>query len=85
MTHLYSAAPEAGKKIPVRNGQYIYQQENVPFSFGAWNENIEGMYRRIKLIDSLGGPLRNAFIVMDVDGTFTKSDTRLVISLPIII
>lgn len=50
-------------------------KENVPFSFGAWNENIEGMYRRIKLIDSLGGPLRNAFIVMDVDGTFTKSDT----------
>lgn len=50
-------------------------KDNVPFSFGAWNENIEGMYRRIKLIDSLKGPLKNAFIIIDVERTFVKSDT----------
>ncbi|MDB4903848.1 MAG: hypothetical protein JWQ63_3129 [Mucilaginibacter sp.] len=50
-------------------------KDNVPFSFGAWNESIEGIYRRIKLIDSLKGPLKNAFIIIDVDRTFAKSDT----------
>ncbi|MDB5132914.1 MAG: hypothetical protein JWR02_2663 [Mucilaginibacter sp.] len=50
-------------------------KDNVPFSFGAWNENIEGMYRRLRLIDSLKSPIRNAFILIDVDHTFTKSDT----------
>jgi hypothetical protein len=50
-------------------------KDNVPFSFGAWNENIEGIYRRLRLIDSLGSPIKNAFILIDVDRTFTKSDT----------
>jgi hypothetical protein len=50
-------------------------KDNVPFSFGAWNESIEGIYRRIKLIDSLKGLLKNAFIIIDVDRTFAKSDT----------
>ncbi len=42
----------------------------VPFSFGAWNDPIEGIYKRIRLIDSLGGPIKNAFIIIDVDRTF---------------
>jgi hypothetical protein len=50
-------------------------KDNVPFSFGAWNESIEGIYRRLRLIDSLKSPIRNAFILIDADLTFTKSDT----------
>jgi len=50
-------------------------KNNVPYSFGAWNESIEAMYRRIKLIDSLKKPIKNAFILVDVDRTFAKSDT----------
>jgi hypothetical protein len=50
-------------------------KNSVPFSFGAWNESIEGIYRRIKLIDSLKSPINNAFILLDVDHAFAKSDT----------
>lgn len=50
-------------------------KENVPFSFGAWNESIEGVYRRLNLIDSLKCPVKNAFIVIDIDRMFSKSDT----------
>jgi hypothetical protein len=50
-------------------------KNNVPFSFGAWTESIEGVYRRIKLIDSLKSPIRNVLIIIDVDRTFAKSDT----------
>ncbi|MBS1533002.1 MAG: hypothetical protein JSU01_22065 [Bacteroidetes bacterium] len=41
-----------------------------PFSFSAWNESVEGIYRRVKLIDSLKKPIHNAFIVIDLDRAF---------------
>ena len=49
-------------------------KNNVPFSFGAWNESAEGIYRRLRLIDSLHQPIRNAFILFDVDRTFEPGD-----------
>lgn len=43
------------------------------FSFGAWNENVENIYKRLKLIDSLQVPIRNVFILIDVDKAFKYS------------
>jgi hypothetical protein len=45
-------------------------KNSVPYSFGAWNDPLEGMYKRIRLIDSLNSPLKNAFMIIDVDRTF---------------
>lgn len=41
-----------------------------PFSFEAWNENVDCIYRRLKLLDSLNMPIRNALLVLDVDRAF---------------
>jgi len=43
---------------------------SASFSFGAWNDPIEGIYKRVRLIDSLGSSIKNAFIIIDVDRTF---------------
>jgi len=46
---------------------------SVPFSFGAWNETIDGIYKKILLIDAKGNKIKNVIIVMDVDQTFIKN------------
>jgi len=52
----------------------VYLPKNSqPFSFGAWNENVENIYKRLRLIDSLHTPIENAFILLDVDKTFKYS------------
>jgi hypothetical protein len=45
-------------------------KNSQPFSFGAWNESVKGMYRRLKLIDSLNHKINNTFIVIDLDRSF---------------
>ena len=49
----------------------------LPFSFGAWNESITGIARRIRLIDSLGGKIKNALLIIDSDHTFQSKDFHL--------
>ena len=44
-----------------------------PYSFGSFNEPMLGIYRKIALIDSLNGKMKNAFIIIDLDRTFLKS------------
>ena len=41
-----------------------------PFSYGAWNESILGIWRKIKLIDSLHDPVKNVLLIFDTDDTF---------------
>jgi len=47
--------------------------QNVPFSYGSWNESLEGIYRKIRVLDSLQVPIRNALIFIDVTLTFEKN------------
>jgi hypothetical protein len=35
------------------------------YSYGSWNEEILGIYKKLYLIDSLGADIRNAFFVFD--------------------
>lgn len=49
--------------------KYLHSSD-VPFSFGAWNESILGIYKRLKLIDSIRKPINNVFIVIDIDKAF---------------
>jgi hypothetical protein len=46
----------------------------IPYSFGAWEESIYAIYKKLALIDSLKDTICNTFIVMDVDKTFLKSN-----------
>lgn len=50
---------------------------SVPYSFSAWAEKIDGIYKRIKLIDSLKRPLNNAFLVFDYNLTFMEPEQDL--------
>lgn len=47
--------------------------QNVPFSYGSWNESLEGIYRKIKLLDSLQIPIKNALIFIDATMTFERN------------
>ena len=48
------------------------------FSYGSWNEPIAGIYGKLRLIDSLGGAIRHALLIIDVDRTFaTGSDLMM--------
>jgi hypothetical protein len=44
------------------------------FSYGNWNESIEGIFRKIRLIDSMGDTIKNVIIVIDTDKTFLKGN-----------
>lgn len=44
-----------------------------PFSFGSWNESVEGICRKIQLIDRSKSTIRHAFILIDVDYAFDSS------------
>jgi len=50
-------------------------QNSRPFSFGGWNETIERIYKRMNIIDSLKEPLKNVFIVIDLDHSFNLNKT----------
>jgi hypothetical protein len=52
-------------------GKYL-SKNNVAYSFSAWNESIVGIYKRLKLIDSLKKPINNAFLLLDIDRAFEK-------------
>jgi hypothetical protein len=59
-------------------GKYL-SKSSKPYSYGSWNENIQGIYGKIKLIDSFKDSINNAFIVID-DKTFsaeTKSYIKM--------
>lgn len=45
-------------------------KNSVPFSYGAWNECVEGIARKMNLIDSIQGHIKNAFFVFDLDYSF---------------
>ena len=47
------------------------------FSYGAWNESIEGILRKIQFIDSMGNIIKNAIIVIDTDMTFKKNNNSI--------
>jgi hypothetical protein len=47
------------------------------FSYGNWNESIEGILRKVQLIDLSGNKIRNVIIVIDPDKTFRKENTTL--------
>jgi hypothetical protein len=46
-------------------------------SYGNWNESIEGVLKKVQLIDSKGNDIKNAIIVIDADLTFSKSNRTL--------
>ncbi len=48
---------------------------NVPFSYGSWNESVEGIYNKMALIDSLNDKLDNAIVIFDVDKTFADQSS----------
>lgn len=47
--------------------------EDMPYSYGSFNEPLLGIYRKIRLIDSLNQPIKNVFIVIDLDRTLVPS------------
>lgn len=47
--------------------------DDVPYSYGSFNEPLLGIYRKINLIDSLKGNIKNVIIIIDTDRTFIKS------------
>jgi hypothetical protein len=47
------------------------------FSYGNWNESIEGILKKIQLIDSKGNNIMNVIIVIDTDKTFLKSNSTI--------
>ncbi len=49
--------------------KYLLPQ-SVPFSYGSWSEQLIGIERKIKVLDSLQFPINNALIVIDASGTF---------------
>lgn len=53
-------------------GQYL-SRYNTPYSYGSWNEPIEGIYNKLALVDSLNDNINNALIIFDVDRTFIDS------------
>lgn len=50
---------------------------SVPFSFGAWNETIEGIYAKILFIAAQGNKIENVLILVDVDQTFIANADAL--------
>jgi hypothetical protein len=47
------------------------------YSYGNWNESIEGILRKVQFIDSVGNKMKNAIIVIDTDNTFRKLKSTL--------
>jgi hypothetical protein len=47
------------------------------FSYGAWNESIEGIVRKIQFINSKGNKIKNVIIIIDTDMTFKRNDNSL--------
>jgi len=54
-------------------GKYL-SKDCSAFSYGAWNESIEGIVRKIQFIDSNGNKIKNVIIVIDTDLTFAKDN-----------
>jgi len=53
-------------------------KNNKAFSFGAWTESIEGIFRKIQLIDSVKNPIKNILVIIDSDGyTFDGGNSTL--------
>ncbi|CAN5172603.1 hypothetical protein BH09BAC6_BH09BAC6_15340 [soil metagenome] len=46
------------------------------FSFGGWVDPIEGIYRRLALVDSLNNTIKNVLIIVDIDDTFIRQDAN---------
>lgn len=57
--------------------QYLDENAKV-YSFDAYGEKIQGVYHKLRFLDSLGVDIKNAFIAIDVDFTFdnTLSEPR---------
>lgn len=58
-----------------------YLQDRIPqssfFHYANWGETIGGVYRKLKLIDSLSMPIDNVVIYIDTDFTFeAKGEPR---------
>jgi hypothetical protein len=53
-------------------------QGSVAYSFGSWNEPIIGIYKKLCLIDSLKGTIKNALLIFDVDRTFIDPPLGLI-------
>ena len=47
------------------------------FSYGNWNESIEGILGKVQFIDLKGNKIENAIIVIDTDQTFRKNSRSL--------
>jgi hypothetical protein len=47
------------------------------YSYGNWNETIEGIYKKVQFIDSIGNNIKNAIIVIDTDQTFKKDNNSI--------
>jgi len=47
------------------------------FSYGAWNESIVGIFKKLQLVDSLGNNIKNVIIVLDTDQTFDKENNSI--------
>lgn len=54
-----------------RDWEKYLHEESRAFSYGSWNEGIEGISRKLALIDTLGDQIENAFIIID-GSTFDK-------------
>ena len=54
-----------------------YLQHKIPksafFNYADWNETIEGVYNKLKLLDSLKYKIDNVFWYIDTDNTFGKA------------
>jgi hypothetical protein len=55
-----------------REWKKYLKKNNQPFSYGSWNEQLIGIYKKILLIDSLKDSINNAIIIIDVDKTFAN-------------
>ncbi|MFD0748720.1 hypothetical protein ACFQZS_01110 [Mucilaginibacter calamicampi] len=60
-------------------GKYL-PKGSLAYSYGSWNEPIEGIYAKVALLDSLHAPLKNALIIVDVDRTFPKLDFNPIVN-----
>jgi hypothetical protein len=57
-------------------GEYLSKDCSI-FSYGNWNESIEGILKKVQLIDSKGNKIMNVIIVIDPDLTFIKSNRTI--------
>lgn len=55
----------------------ILDTSDIPFSFDASNENIYGMFSKIKYLEESNVKINNALLVFCPDVTFDKSSTQM--------